>query len=127
MEPISFGVPGVEATSAVAMGTRGGIELDPVCVEVRRPGVDILGRAHQKSDVVEPRFRVSVWAGVKGEVVLAMRQVKLVRARPPLHSVSQNIAVESLHDAEVVASKRNVPDSARRRSFVHSPNIARSS
>src|SRR3954447_26323932 len=113
LQPISLGIAGVEAPSAVAMRPRRRVELHPFFREIRGPRVDVFGSAHEKPDVVEPAF--ARWARgwralVKGEVVFAARQLELARARPPLDDVAEGFRVEALHRSHVAAEQRHVPD-----------------
>src|SRR6266540_878253 len=66
LQPVTLGVPSVEAAGPIAMGAGRGIELDSPADEVSRPSVHVFGPAHQKPEVVEPRLLAPLWPGVQG-------------------------------------------------------------
>lgn len=84
-----------------------------MCPEMRGPGVDVRGRTDEHAHVIE----AGVGSGgtridVKGQAVLSVREIHVLRIWSPLHLIAENATVKLLHLRERSALQGNVTDPA---------------
>ena len=121
LNPITFRIIEIQRAGAVAVSTGRPTEGNSAALEVRRPGIDVLGGPDEQPEVIERS--VSNPAGrrrsMEGKVIHTGSQVCVVGVRLPFHVEPQHVDIETFGFIKRLHEQRDVTEPQMARTVAH--------
>lgn len=108
---IAIGIRTVKTARAIPVGARLRVNAHALGLQERMPGIDVRRIRHDEADVIEALITPGIKArfgAMQCQIVIARREIDVVRIGPPFHGHAQQLAIKALAGLEIDHIERHV-------------------